>query len=214
MDWTTDTLAFHTNYFDLCRACVCPCVEINDIAHLLMTTHVAGGSRRTNRDVSCCISNLASLLLDIPICFGAIVAKERFIDPILLNENEENDHSSYDEPWEPDENSSPDWWPAQWFAFYSCAAFETCCSAVCCGPKIRHANFPLAYALCLVTFYPVCICPLSCAVRQGAKEKLHIQSESCVSTCARASLCIPCSLIQVRKTLEATQQPPMFYNHM
>jgi len=106
-----------------------------------------------------------------------------------------------DTEWNP-EHSSYDWWPLSWFCFYAMASFENCCSSLCCGPSIRQRDFPVLYALCIACMYPACVMPLSCLLRQAAKDKLNIQHENILSTCFQSICCAPCSLVQVRKTLE------------
>jgi len=111
-------------------------------------------------------------------------------------------YSEHDTEWDP-EHSSYDWWPLSWCCFYVMASFENCCSSMCCGPTVRTRDFPLLYALCIAFMYPVCVMPLSCLLREAAKEKLNIQNENALSTCFQSIFCAPCSLVQVRKTLEA-----------
>jgi len=212
MDWSTSTLSLSTNYCDLCRACLCPCVEINEIAQLLIMQN------SPNSDMSCCISSIASVLLDIPILFGLQITKKKYIDPFLF---ENTDLAEDDEYVFDIENQNENMVPLNWCAFYSLAACENCCSTICCGPKVSQANFPPIFAICLLTLYPLFICPLSCILRQAAKQKLFIQSESLFGTLIRSSFCIPCSLIQVRKTLEVNSnsksymhQPPLINRMM
>lgn len=212
MDWSTPTLSITTNYFDLLRACICPCVEINDIAHLLVFNPKHPNA---NHDISCCAATLTSIIIDIPILFGLQITKSKYIDKFLFPNEDEDDYDQ--DSFEPD-YENVDSIPFSWCAFYSMAAFENCCATLCCGPKISHTNFPPIFALCLLAIYPLCICPLSCILRQGAKEKLGINTESIVGTLIRSSICIPCSLVQIRKSLESQSGihygPPPFINHM
>jgi len=198
--WAVHLLDSNVSYSNYATACMCPCFEIRDIAKLLISSE----NTQHAHGISCIALAVASIAVDMPICFCLDITRARVLEDYdVYSENEDS--------WDPS-TSSYDWWPLSWCSFYSLAAMENCCSSLCCGPKIRMSSFPLSFALCLSCIYPICICPISCVLREGAKEKLHIQNESCIETCLKSTCCTPFSLVQVRKTLESF--PPSYVNSM
>jgi hypothetical protein len=211
-DWTKPMFALHDtgNY---CCAAIFPCIVINDIGRSLLK--VEG-----HNDVHSCAACFLSGFFDIPCMFGAVNA-QRWIKINYFDnpENNTNEEEIGDE-WNPEDSyCGPDWWPLDWCRFYTLGACETCCGAICIGPNVHCGRFPLLFSCMLGCIYPICICPMACAVRLLAVERLNIKSESEVSSCVKTVLCAPCSLTQIQEELKVyksttTSMTPILKNSM
>jgi hypothetical protein len=205
-EWLVHLFDAKNSYCDYATACMCPCIEINDIARMIISENVS-----PSHGLSYITSCVTSLVVDIPLCFCCEINRSRIIHELELYSDHQREIEDEDDTWDP-HTSSFDWWPISWCWFYTLAAFENCCSTICCGPTIRTSSYPLAYGICISLIYPFCMCPVSFILRQAAKEKLHIRGESCLSTCVQGTCCMPCSFVQVKKTL--TYGIPKYVNTM
>ena len=156
---------------------------------------------------------LISLLVDIPVVFGCHICGHKINRELWILRHtyiENNMDSMYEDyPYNPDHDTqwdptgtSYDWWIFDWLCFYCNASLENSCASLCCGPKIHTANFPSAFACLVAAVYPACICPLAFFLRQAAKEKLNVHSENCFATFLTSLFCMPCSLVQMKNTLQ------------
>jgi len=197
-DWTKPMFALHDtgNY---CCAAVFPCIVINDIGRSLLKVE-------SYSDIHSCAACFLSTFFDVPLVFGAMNAHKWIAIHCFDRQDDDADEFNGDE-WNP-ENSycGPDWWPVDWCRFYTLGACESCCGAICVGPDVHCGRFPLLFSCMLGCIYQICICPMACAVRLLAVERLKIQSESELSSCVKTILCTPCSLTQIKEELKA-QKP-------
>ena len=208
--WDKSIFALHDAGNYVC-ASACPCIIMHDIARLLFES-------KGHNDTHTCIASCVSIMVDIPCVFCIGNSRERIVRSVYLDPNNNNDGGGDDEAveedeWDP-ENSSFDWWPADWCRFYTMAALESCCSWLCIGPNVSGGNFPLCFSCMAGSIYPCCICPLSCMLRRLAIHKLKIQTEGFLHTCALSTLCTPCSLIQIQEQLQSSSSSSQaFYSN-
>lgn len=219
-DWSTGLLDFRTQTPNYAWAAVCPCLWMENIGHFLIYS-----KSPSSHNLSWLASCAASTAVDIPVIFCLNIASHKICrewwfykaarNPEYYGHDDVLEMDSHiEEQWNP-ENSSYDWWVFDWCWFYTNAALENCCSTYWCGQNVHTANFPSAFACCVAAFYPVCIYPLAFILRIAAKEKLNIQNETCISSCLKTVMCMPCSLVQIHHSLDhATNAQSLTINSM
>jgi len=216
-EWSTGLIQFNAqNAIDCANASVCPCLWMQQISFLISSSSSNNSSGHTQQRKGCCncwTPALLSLLIDIPVVFGCEICYHKanrewwILKHTYVEQNVDSMYESYpynpnhDTQWNPS-NSSFDWWIFDWLCFYCTASLQNTCTGCCCPREIHTANFPSAFACLVAGMYPACVCPLAFFLRQETKEKVNIHSENCITTLLASIFCLPCSLVQMKKTLE------------